>query len=383
MEKVLIIRYGELYLKGKNRYIFENALMRNIRNKIRPYGAKIDKISGRLIVSDMGQNQDQIFDIVKKIFGISSFSIASKIQTSVENIKTFCETISLEGSFKVEVKRADKSFCINSNELEKQMGEIILNKNANLIVDVHNPKIIVNIDIREMGYTFISFENEKGLGGMPQGTAGRGMLLLSGGIDSPVAGFLMAKRGLSINAVYFHSHPYTSEQALNKVQDLAKIISNYSGNLKLFVVPFTKIQEQIHFSCDDRFTITIMRRNMYRIAEKLAKENDCDCLISGENLAQVASQTVQGITSSNAVLEELPMFRPLISFDKLQTIEIAKKIGSYDTSILPYQDCCTVFVPKNPIIKPTLRQVLAEEKKIENMLELVDECVCNTVIYDI
>lgn len=379
-EYVVIVRYGELYLKGKNRYLFENALIKNIKNKLKDTKALVEKITGRIIISNIENNAQDIIERVQKVFGISSMSKALKLKTSMQSIKDYCSSIELNGSFKVEVKRADKSFPMISNELEKLLGEIILNNNDNLKVDVHNPDHIVNVDIRETGYTYISFEKIKTLGGMPVGTSGKGLLMLSGGIDSPVAGFLMAKRGLQVNAVYFHSHPYTSEQAKQKVKDLAQIIATYGGGLKLFIVPFTKIQEAIHLQCDNRYTITIMRRNMYRIAEKIALLNDYNCLITGENLAQVASQTVQGITCSNSVLTSLPMFRPLISFDKIETIELSKKMGAYDISILPYQDCCTVFVPKNPIIKPQVEQAQIEESKILDLNQLIDDAIKNAEI---
>ncbi len=379
-EYVVIVRYGELYLKGKNRYLFENALIKNIRNKLKDTNALVEKITGRIIISNIENNAQDIIERVQKVFGISSMSKALKLKTSMQSIKDYCSSIELNGSFKVEVKRADKSFPMISSELEKLLGKIILDNNDNLKVDVHNPEHIVNVDIRETGYTYISFEKIKTLGGMPVGTSGKGLLMLSGGIDSPVAGFLMAKRGLQVNAVYFHSHPYTSEQAKQKVKDLAQIIATYGGGLKLFIVPFTKIQEAIHLQCDNRYTITIMRRNMYRIAEKIALLNDYNCLITGENLAQVASQTVQGITCSNSVLTSLPMFRPLISFDKIETIELSKKMGAYDISILPYQDCCTVFVPKNPIIKPQVEQAQIEERKILDLDQLIDDAIKNVEI---
>ena len=379
-EYVVIVRYGELYLKGKNRYLFENALIKNIRNKLKDTNALVEKITGRIIISNIENNAQDIIERVQKVFGISSMSKALKLKTSMQSIKDYCSSIELNGSFKVEVKRADKSFPMISSELEKLLGKIILDNNDNLKVDVHNPEHIVNVDIRETGYTYISFEKIKTLGGMPVGTSGKGLLMLSGGIDSPVAGFLMAKRGLQVNAVYFHSHPYTSEQAKQKVKDLAQIIATYGGGLKLFIVPFTKIQEAIHLQCDNRYTITIMRRNMYRIAEKIALLNDYNCLITGENLAQVASQTVQGITCSNSVLTSLPMFRPLISFDKLETIELSRKMGAYDISILPYQDCCTVFVPKNPIIKPQVEQAQIEERKILDLDQLIDDAIKNVEI---
>lgn len=382
-ERVIIVRIGELYLKGKNRYIFENTLIGNIKGVLKGTNARVEKITGRIVVYNLAEeNETEILNKVQKVFGISSLSLATKINSNLEEIKRFCDEIRLSDTFKVEVKRADKTFPIKSNDLEKELGSLILSNNKNLKVDIHNPKHIVNVDIRENGETFISFEKIKGLGGMPVGTSGRGLLMLSGGIDSPVAGYLMGKRGLNIYCIYFHSHPYTSDQARDKVRDLAKVIASYTGKMKLFEVPFTKIQEEIRVNCDSRFTITVMRRIMYHITEEVAKLNHCDCLITGENLAQVASQTVQGITCSNSALNELPMFRPLISFDKLETIEISKNIGAYDISILPYEDCCTIFVPKNPIIKPTIKQVQIEESKIKNLDELVQTAISNIEVVE-
>ncbi len=378
-EKVIIVRFGELYLKGKNRYQFENALVNNIRRALKDTNAVVQKITGRIIVSNIEENELEIKEKIGQVFGISSYSIATKFETSEQNIIDFCKTIKLSNTtFKVEVKRADKRFLIHSNDLEKMLGSIILENNSTVKVDVHNPLVKVDVDIRETGSTYVSFEKINALGGMPVGTAGSGLLMLSGGIDSPVAGFLMGKRGLNINAVYFHSHPYTSEQARQKVRDLAKIISKYTGKFILYEVPFTKIQEEIKVNCDDRYTITIMRRLMYKITEQIAIKHKYDCLITGENLAQVASQTVQGITISNSVLTKLPMFRPLISFDKLETIAISKKIGAYETSILPYEDCCTIFVPKNPIIKPSLDVAISEEAKIPALNDLIQMAIDNT-----
>ena len=380
-EKVIIVRFGELYLKGKNRNQFENALVNNLRLILKDTGATVQKITGRIVVSKIDDNVQEIVEKIGRVFGISSFSIATKFETSEENILSFCKDIKLNNTtFKVEVKRADKRFLIHSNDLEKTLGALILENNPTIKVDVHNPKTKVDVDIRESGYTYISFEKISALGGMPIGTSGSGLLMLSGGIDSPVAGFLMGKRGLSINAVYFHSHPYTSEQARQKVRDLARVISQYTGKLVLYEVPFTKIQEEIKVNCDDRYTITIMRRLMYKISEQIALKNKYNCLISGENLAQVASQTVQGITTSNSALTTLPMFRPLISFDKLETIALSKKIGAYEISILPYEDCCTIFVPKNPIIKPSLSVAISEESKIPKLEELINDAVNNVEI---
>lgn len=383
MEKVILLRYGEIYLKGKNRKYFENVLLSNTYDKVKDFGAKVNKIDGRFIVYDIGDNEKKIIERLKKVFGFISLSIAYIVESDVDKIKDFCASIRLNGTFKVETSRADKSFPIQSIPFSAEIGGIILDANSNLKVDLHNPDHIVNIDIRENGKTYISFEKVKCLGGMPVSTSGKGVLMLSGGIDSPVAGYLMAKRGLSIDCVYFHSHPYTSDEAKQKVIDLAKIVSEYSGEINLYVVPFTEIQERIHFDCNSEFTITIMRRFMFKITEQIGKNNGASCIITGENLAQVASQTVQGITCSNSVVKEMPVLRPLISFDKTEIIEIARQIGTFNISNLPYQDCCTVFVPKKPIIKPRVVDCLREESKLVNLDELIEKAIANCEIIKI
>lgn len=383
MDKVILLRYGEIYLKGKNRRFFEDVLLKNAYGKIKQFGASIEKIAGRFVVSNLGDNEDAICENLTKVFGFISLSPAFVVESNVDKIKDFCKTIKLTDTFKVETARADKTFPIKSIDFSAMIGDIILGSNENLKVDLHNPKHIVDIDIRENGKTYISFEKIKCLGGMPVSTSGRGVLMLSGGIDSPVAGYLMAKRGLEINCVYFHSHPYTSDKAKQKVIDLANIISVYSGKITLHIVPFTEIQESIHMNCSPEFTITIMRRFMFKITEMLGEQSQCSCIITGENLAQVASQTVQGITCSNSVIKKMPVLRPLISFDKNEIIEIAKNIGTFEISNLPYQDCCTVFVPKRPIIKPRVMDCLKEEKKISNIDELIERAVKNTEILEI
>lgn len=380
MENVILARYGEIYLKGNNRGYFERVLLENIVSRIGDI-AQCKRIGGRYLIYDYeSKKENVILERLQKIFGLTSVSPAVELETSVENIETYCSTIKIEGSFKVDTKRADKSFPIHSSDFSAKIGGVILKANPNCKVDLFEPKTLVNIDIRENGKTYIFFKRYDCVGGMPVSTAGQGMLLLSGGIDSPVAGYMMAKRGLSLNAVYFHSYPYTSEQAKQKVVDLARIVSEYSGDINLFVVPLTKIQETINEKCKPEFMITIMRRFMLKIAEKLAIDNNCSCLITGENLAQVASQTVQGITTSNNVLTTIPMFRPLIAFDKVEIVNIARKIGTYEISNLPYEDCCTVFVPKNPVIKPTVRECEIEENKIDGIDELILEAVTNTEI---
>ena len=306
------------------------------------------------------------------MFGIYSLSVADEIETNVENIKNYFKTFKLTNtSFRVSVNRADKKFPINSTEFSKIIGEIILDNNENLTVDLHTFKTEVSIDIRENGKTYIFSSIIKGLNGMPVGSAGKGLLLLSGGIDSPVAGYKIAQRGMIVDGLHFHSFPYTSENAKNKVISLAKLIKPYTHLKRLFIVSFTKIQEEIHKHCDGDYMITIMRRIMMRIAERISNEFGYKAIITGESLGQVASQTIESITSTNSVLDKIPVLRPLIAFDKDETIDIANKINTYETSILPYEDCCTVFLPKNPIIKPKLDKVKLEEDKldVENLIE--------------
>ncbi len=384
MKEVILIRYGEIFLKGKNYSFFENTLFKNIKRRFKGINLSLEKISGRFLVSNFSeQDKELIISKLKTVFGIVSISLAYEVETSLENISTVCETINItEPTFKVETKRADKTFNLKSYELSAKMGEIILKNNPNTKVDVHNPQQIIFIEVRQNLRTYIFYNKITCLGGMPVGTSGKAMLLLSGGIDSSVAGFLMAKRGLCLNAIHFYSFPYTSPQAKQKVIDLANIIKKYTGDIRLFVVPFTKIQEEIHKNCDSEYMVTLVRRFMMRIAEKVAIQNNCSALITGENLAQVASQTVESITVTNQMSKQLPIFRPLISFDKIEITNIAEKIGTYETSILPYEDCCSVFLPENPVTHPKIEKLEKNEVLLE-VNELINEAIKNIEIIDI
>ena len=384
MKEVILIRFGEIFLKGKNYFYFENTLYKNIVWRLKNFNLNVVRTEGRFIVSDFSPNQkEKIIDAIKHIFGIVSISIAYEIDSKVDAIYQIMKEITLDNTtFKVEVNRADKKFPMNSMELARELGHLLLEQNPTISVDVHNPKKVVHVDIRQNGKTYIFYDKIECLGGMPVGTAGESMLLLSGGIDSPVAGFLMAKRGLKISAIHFHSYPYTSEQAKQKVIDLANIIKKYTGDINLYIVPFTKIQEEIHKKCDDEYMVTIVRRFMMDIAERVAKTNNCNSLITGENLAQVASQTVEGITSTNKMAKDLVIFRPLIAFDKVEISKIAEKIGTYDTSILPYEDCCSVFLPKKPVTHPKLDRVEKNEKELDREL-LIKEAIDNIEILHI
>lgn len=367
MKKVILLRYGELHLKGKNKGYFEKVLINNIKDAIKDFNCYVQKIAGRYIVYNFDEMDiETLIYKLTKVFGLVSLSVAEELDTTKNNIERYISSLRLnKSSFRVSVKRADKTFPIASNEYEKYLGSIICSNNQNIRVDLKNYETEVLVDIRENKKTYISTENIPCVGGMPYGTAGNGLLLLSGGIDSPVAGFMMAKRGLKIYALHFHSFPYTSEQAKQKVVDLAKLMTEYCGNIKLICCPFTKIQEEIHKRCNSEFMITIMRRIMMRIAARVCKEYNCGAIITGENLGQVASQTMESMTVTNFSQTEYPIFRPLIAFDKQDIIKVAENIGTYETSILPYEDCCTVFLPKNPVIKPKIEKVILEENKLD------------------
>lgn len=384
MNEVILIRYGEIHLKGKNRGYFEKVLINNIKNALQQYDCEVSRIAGRYVVQGYdSENRESILERLQQIFGIYSVSPAIELESNINDIEEYAKQIRLPQncSFKVEVNRADKLFPLKSYELASRLGGIILDNNPMVTVDVHNPEHYVYVDIRESGKTYIYYEVIKCAGGMPVGTGGRGLLLLSGGIDSPVAGYQLAHRGMSISAIHFHSYPYTSESAKQKVLTLAKLLSVYAGDFKVYIVSFTKIQEAIHKYCKEEYMITIMRRIMFRIAERLSNRHRLQAIITGESLAQVASQTVESMTSTNEVIKLLPVFRPLIGMDKDQIVEIAKKIGTFDTSILPYEDCCTVFLPEHPLIKPVLSKVHEEEKKL-NIEELIADAMANIEVID-
>ncbi len=375
MRNIILIRYSEIHLKGGNRGFFEKALLKNLRNAVKEFGAKVNKTGSRYVVSEYKpENEEQLCTNIKRVFGVHSYSRAVEFNNNLNDIEEYFKDYKIyTKSFRVTTKRADKSFPLNSQELAIKIGGMIF-KNNTAEVNLHNPETEIIIDIRENGKTYISDNKTKAYGGMPVGVSGKGMLMLSGGIDSPVAGFKMASRGMKIDAVHFHSFPYTSEKAKNKVLDLARLMSEYTGRMNVYVVPFTKIQEHIHKYCRPEFMVTIMRRFMMRITEKLALENGGQAIITGESLAQVASQTIEGITSTNSSISTVPVLRPLIASNKEEIMDIARDINTYNTSILPYEDCCTVFLPKNPIIRPKLDKVKAEEAKL-NIEELIENAI--------
>ena len=376
MEKVIIIRYSELHLKGKNRGYFERVLITNIEKSLKGLKHELKRQSGRYLVENFdGFDVDEIISRLKKVFGIHSFSVALKVNSDMNAIYKAAEEVCLDnGSFKVETHRADKAFPLNSLQISAEIGGRLLNKFKNLSVDVHNPQFVINIDVRENGTTLVFNEFFKGVGGMPVGSSGKGLLLISGGIDSPVAGHMIAKRGMQINCIHFHSYPYTNMQARDKVVELAKVLSDYTCGTKLNIVSVTHIKEEIHKKCNGEYMVTLLRRFMMRIAEIIAKKCGAQCLITGESLGQVASQTVEGITSSNSVVKYLPVLRPLCGFDKEEIIERSRYMGAYDISIQPYEDCCTVFLPKHPVIKPSIESILDEEKKLD-VEKLIEDAV--------
>ena len=376
-KKVILLRYGEIFLKGKNKNIFERRLIENIKTALTGLEFKFIRTQNRYYIEDYDENlQDTFIDKLTKVFGLHSLSVATKVKTDYENLKkAIIEYMPEKGTFRVSVKRADKSLDMTSPQIGAMLGGYILSKNKSLSVDLYYPQSEIFVDIRESGYSYLFRDKIDCAQGMPVGSAGRGLLLLSGGFDSPVAGYRMARRGMEIYAVHFHSYPHTSELAQQKVIDLAGKLTKYCGNIKLFVVRFTEIQQAIHEFCREDFMITIMRRIMVEIAEKLANKNGCAALITGESLGQVASQTTQSITVTNEAVKLLPVFRPLIGMDKYEIMDTAAAIDTYDISQLPYEDCCTVFLPKNPVIKPSLDVAKKEQAKIENLENMIDIAV--------
>lgn len=367
MEKVIIIRYSEMHLKGKNRGWFERFFSVNMEKSLKGIRHEIRRYSGRYLVENFDESQtEKILAALKKVFGIHSYSVGLKTHADLDGIFAAANAVcDKSGTFKVESHRADKTFPLNSMQISAHIGGRLLDSNPQLKVDVHDPQFVINVDIRENGTALVFNKFFKGAGGMPVGTSGKGMLLISGGIDSPVAGHMIAKRGMEIDCIHFHSYPYTNMQAREKVEELAEKLSAYTCGTKLNIVSVTHIQEEIHKKCNGDYMVTLLRRFMMRIAEKVALKSGAQCLITGESLAQVASQTIEGMTSSNSVVEKLPVLRPLCGFDKDEIIERSRDIGTYETSIEPYEDCCTVFLPKHPVTRPKMSDVLAEEEKLD------------------
>lgn len=376
MYKAFLIKYAEIAIKGKNRYIFEDALVAQIKYQLRNVEGKfrIAKESGRIFVYTEGEfDYEEAIEALKRVFGI--FSICPAVVLEDEGFEKLSQDVSSyvkklygdkELTFKVNTRRNKKAYPMQSMEVSSELGAVILDNCPNMKVDVHHPDVYVNVEIRNKIYLYS--ENIPGPGGMPLGTNGRAMLLLSGGIDSPVAGYMIAKRGVIIDAVYFHAPPYTSERAKQKVVDLAKLVAKYSGPIRLHVVNFTDIQLYIYDQCPHEELTIIMRRYMMKIAEEFAKKDGCLGLITGESIGQVASQTIHSLAATNEVCT-LPVFRPVIGFDKQEIVDVALKINTYETSILPYEDCCTIFVAKHPVTKPNLQAIKRSEVKLQEKIE--------------
>lgn len=381
MEKVILIKYGELTTKKGNRNYFVKTLTKNIENKLKDFNVLIEKDLSRMYIHYNIEDEESIINKIHEIFGIHKYHIAYVTNSDLDSIKNeLIKTVKLQNfkTFKVETKRSDKSFPKTSMELSKIFGGIVLKNKDNIKVDVNNPEVIIHVEIREKN-TYIYYNEFNGLGGYPSGIQGKGLLMLSGGIDSPVAGFLAMKRGIKVDAVYFEAIPHTSLEAREKVITLVNKLKVYTNDINLYIVPFTKIQEEIYKSVLPNYVITIMRRMMYRIMSALCEKYNAKVIINGESIGQVASQTLNSMYVINNVTN-LPVIRPVACLDKLEIIDIAKKIDTYNTSILPYEDCCTVFVPKHPIINPSLDETLKEEEKV-NYEEILKETIDNTFIY--
>lgn len=383
MKEIILIKNGELALKGLNRNSFEDKLIKNMKIRLADLGKFTFTKSQSTIMIDSEDEDidlDDAADRLSKVFGIAALSRACVCEKDFDCIKTAAvgyleEQLEDARTFKVEAKRSDKKFPMKSPEICREAGGYILSKFHHLKVDVHSPDIIVTIEVREQ-YAFIHGNRIKGAGGMPTGTSGRAAVLISGGIDSPVAAYMMAKRGIELCAVHFASPPYTSELAEMKVMELLKRVAKYSGTITTYVVPFTKIQEQIRNLCPEEYFTIIMRRIMMIVSEKIAQGQNCSALITGESVGQVASQTIYALACTDCVVN-MPVFRPCIGMDKEEIISISRKIDTFETSIQPYEDCCTVFTPRHPKTRPHLDDVIRAQSKIEDLDQLIDEAVKN------
>ena len=382
MDRVILIKYGELTTKKGNRNFFINTLYNNLKNKLSKYKVNIKKDRSRMYIEFLDSDLDNIKSIIDRIFGIHMYHIAYIVNNDVDEIKNKTLEVLKEvefNTFKVETKRSNKEFSIHSQDMNRVVAGNILKNIDNISVDVHNPDVLLRVEIREKN-TFIYYKDYVGSGGYPVGTQPKGLLMLSGGIDSPVAGYLAMKRGIVLDCVYFEAVPHTSIDARNKVISLCKKLSLYTDHINLHIVNFTPIQEAIYKNCREDYCITIMRRMMYRIMDKMTKKYKGLCIINGESIGQVASQTLTSMNVINSVTN-VPVIRPVACLDKLEIMDIARKIDTYDISILPYEDCCTVFVPKHPVINPKLETSIEEENKFdyESMIDkAIDEL--NTIV---
>ena len=375
MRKVLLVRYGEVFLKGANRPHFLKILTDNVKRAVKPMGGHVWMSDSRIYVSDV-EDMDECVRRVRKVFGLYSVSPAIECEKDLDEIAQHCVEMMkpYSGTFKVFGKRSDKKFPMNSLEFAAELGGRILDANPNLTVDIHKPQHKLHVEVRDKCY--ICCEEIMAVGGLPMGTGGRAALLLSGGIDSPVAGYNLMKRGVRCCAIHFQSPPYTGELARDKVMQLAKELAEYSGGMRVYLVPFTKCQLEIHEKCPEGLGTLITRRFMMRIAQEIARQYEAQALITGESLGQVASQTMEALCCTDAVVD-MPVFRPLIGMDKTEIMEIARNIGTYETSILPYEDCCTVFTPRHPVTRPKLDTMPKAESKLD-VEALVREAVENT-----
>ncbi|MGO1041706.1 tRNA uracil 4-sulfurtransferase ThiI [Clostridioides difficile] len=385
---ILIVKYGEIGVKGKNRYIFENRLIRNIRNMLKPIGKfNVYKEYGRIYVDLEDYDYEEVIEEVRKVFGIVGVCPGVRAKKDYDTLKEIALKMLEEKidagykTFKVESRRGDKSFRLTSQEMSMDIGGYLLSKVGDRIdVDVRNPEVKIKCEYREF-HTMVYSDTIPGYGGLPLGTNGRAMSLLSGGIDSPVATWMVAKRGMEVEAVHFHSYPFTSERSQEKVKDLAKILAKYCGRVRLHKVNILEIQKAIGENCNEEEATILSRRFMMRIAQRLSEKRHCDALITGESIGQVASQTIQGLTCTNAVVN-LPVFRPLIAMDKSDIVNIAKKIGTFETSIIPEEDCCSVFSPRKPVTKPRLEKIEKSELSLD-IEKLVQDAIDGIEVEDI
>ena len=388
MYNILIVKYGEIGVKGKNRYIFENKLIKNVKNILKPIGKfNVYKEYGRIYVDLDGYDYEEVVEEVKKVFGIVGVCPAVRAEKDYNLLKELALKMLEEKieqgykSFKVDSRRGDKDFKLTSQEMSLDIGGYLVSQVKDKIaVDVRNPEVKIHCELRQ-NHVMVYSDTIPGYGGLPLGTNGRAMSLLSGGIDSPVASWMVAKRGMELECIHFHSYPFTSEKSQEKVRDLAQILAKYCGRVRLHKVNMLEIQKSIGLNCKDEEMTIISRRFMMRIAERVAESRHCDALVTGESIGQVASQTIQGLICTNASVK-MPVFRPLIAMDKTEIIEVAQKIGTFETSILPEEDCCTVFSPKKPVTKPKLDRIEKSENKLD-VEKLIQDAIDNIEVEDI
>lgn len=388
MYNILIVKYGEIGVKGKNRYIFENKLIKNVKNILKTIGKfNVYKEYGRIYVDLDGYDYEEVVEEVRKVFGIVGVCPAVRAEKDYNLLKELALKMLEEKieqgykSFKVDSRRGDKDFKLTSQEMSLDIGGYLVSQVKDKIaVDVRNPEVKIHCELRQ-NHVMVYSDTIPGYGGLPLGTNGRAMSLLSGGIDSPVASWMVAKRGMELECIHFHSYPFTSEKSQEKVRDLAQILAKYCGRVRLHKVNMLEIQKSIGLNCKDEEMTIISRRFMMRIAERVAESRHCDALVTGESIGQVASQTIQGLTCTNASVK-MPVFRPLIAMDKTEIIEVAQKIGTFETSILPEEDCCTVFSPKKPVTKPKLDRIEKSENKLD-VEKLIQDAIDNIEVEDI